>query len=299
MPKVFRNMPKELEQYNPKDEFSFLTEQATFDEKGRYHSYNDQPSLVEFVQLDDGVKKIYWHSHGVLHREGNKPPYICIDKSSYITHDANKEVRSFGDLPSVIFYNRYTEDHTVSWNISEVLHREGNPAEICVNKFGVRTETWYEKGIIHRGDGLPAIIDPLKNEWFVKGFRHNENGYSYRYEPTSDVKSYFEWNLYDIEISEKSFVTLKAFQKEKDVPLWLAFLHEFKIIEDSQVDFFLKEDCYENLPLDWALRSLGVTDKVFNHKLVEFQPLQFNVGENHLKALIEIAEFDKSRMNLS
>lgn len=53
------------------------------------------------------------------------------------------------------------------------LHRLYGPAYINRD---YNVEMWYKDGVLHRGDGGPAVIHNDNRYWYVDGLRHREDG---------------------------------------------------------------------------------------------------------------------------
>lgn len=95
----------------------------------RLHSAKE-PSIVK----PNGDQ--WWYLNGKLHRDNDKPAYICVDGRK-------------------------------AWFQDGMLHRENGPAEISPRG----RLAYYKNGKLHRKDG-PAIIDPRDgDEWWENGQR--------------------------------------------------------------------------------------------------------------------------------
>lgn len=77
-------------------------------------------------------------------------------------------------------------DKRIFWECDGMYHREDGPAAIYPDG----TKEWYEFGVLHRADGLPAIIEGASGltYWYFKGQLHRN------YEdPAYDAPGYKEW----------------------------------------------------------------------------------------------------------
>jgi len=100
---------------------------------GALHSVDNHPS----VKID-GAQEWQWHSHGMRHREGDRPAWI----------------KDFGTIQ--IYYHL------------NVIHRaRGGPAMISDTK-----QKWYSYGRIHRADGPAIIHNDGHVEWWWKGYEY-------------------------------------------------------------------------------------------------------------------------------
>jgi hypothetical protein len=294
MPKFFTYMPAQFEQYNPEDESFGLNEYDTRDEAGELHSYDDKPSLVysRDPEEEGGFLNLAWHSHGKLKQRNNKPTSIVYEKNSYSTLGSNMMFNSFDDKPGRITYDSSNNIFFVSYYKNDLLHREnGLPAHLIFDHTGILETKFFEKNRLHRGSGLPARFEDGKQEWFIKGYGHRENGPAIFYDiPSSNMN---KWMLFGVGLKERQFNLIKNFQMEKDSPLWLAFLHGLKIISEADADAFLENNFHNELPVDWNLKSLGVTEKVFKEAINNWRKTQGHAEEPmaSVKAVLEITEF--------
>jgi hypothetical protein len=302
MPKLFRNICDGFTPYNPEDDFTHLKDGETFDENGLLHSYNDLPSQVFVDPEEYDARTFLWHSHGTLYRENNKPVVIIYDKTSYSTLNEDMVYHSFNENPSRISYNEYEDMLFVSYYENDGLHREnGLPAQLFFTKAGCEEVKFYENNKLHRLNDLPASYDGSedKKEWAINAYRHRENGPAITYPVTSP--NIDKWILFDVRISETQFTAIKKSQKEKDIPLWLAFLYVLKIVEEVNVNFFIENNLHNELPLEWNLRNLGVTDEVFKQAIIELRKTQVKVYESEktLTALIDITRFYEQKKEIN
>lgn len=296
MPKLFKNICAEFDQYNPEDDFTHLEDGETFDEDGLLHSFDDLPSQVSSSEYE-GNRFFLWHSHGKLFRGNDKPVSITYGDNAYSTINANHSFQSYGGKPSRIAYDKNNKMIFASFYKEDGLHREnGLPAQLIFHKTGCLETKFYENNRMHRDGGLPALFTGLEEldgtkQWVIKGYKHREDGPAILYPTTASNRD--KWFLFDIQVSETQFAAVKNVQKEKDIPLWLAFLSILKIVEEVQMNFFLESNLHNELSLEWSLKSLGVTDELFKQSIIELRKTQDINYETvkTLTALIAITKF--------
>lgn len=63
-------------------------------------------------------------------------------------------------------------DGTHEWRLNGVLHREGGPAQICVDG----SKKWFKNGVAHREDGPAIEASDGYKAWIVEGQYHREDG---------------------------------------------------------------------------------------------------------------------------
>jgi hypothetical protein len=301
MVKLFPEMLAELEKYNPEDTFANYTQTCeTFDEKGLLHSYNDEPSMVEIE--DDGFRIIVWHSHGEIYREDN-PAYVILSFDSFRTFDNEHELHSFHGMPSRIDFDQNTID--LDWHDHGTIHRENDlPARVTANHEKIVEYEHYVQGVGHRANNQPSSFNAYSTAWEVKGQLHNAEGHSNveleRKGPVSHINQFETWYLYGVQLTEETFKTIKALETQKTVPLWVAFLHTFEIIGDIELTLFLNDSGLwdETFPINWVLKSWGVTNERFSIKIREQYQRDGRTTLNSsfapLKSFLEIAEFERT-----
>jgi hypothetical protein len=299
MAKLFPNMPPALEEYNPEDVFSDYTKDSkTFDENGKLHSYDDIPSTVEIETT--GFKIIVWHSHGKIYRE-NKPSYVILDADSFRTYDNEYELHSFNDMPSLIDVDK--GQTTLTWHNHGVNERQGDlPAIIRANQEQILQYSHYEQGKIHRANNQPASFSNSIESWYVKGENHNAEGHSsiMKSKNQNPEDTYQTWHLYNVQLQETAFNSIKTFEIEKRVPIWVAFLYELDVIRDTEISLFLKETGVwdETFPMTWVLKSWGITAENYSKKIMDLYYHDSRIANNQtyfsLKSFLEIAEFERN-----
>ncbi len=115
---------------------------------------NDTPAVIERDRFTNKIESIGFYKYGLLHRDEDKPSFICQFIDSNIIQWA--------------------------WHQKEILHRENDqPARVMLNSKGIYEYSWYKNGRLHRDGDKPAYI--FKNEhhieftWFKHGARHRDN----------------------------------------------------------------------------------------------------------------------------
>jgi hypothetical protein len=298
MVKFFRTMPPMLEQYNPEDTFAdYTSDYVTCDEDGYLQSYDDKPSSVVNIPSTD-TRAMTWHSRNKVCRE-KESPHLNMSPSKFLTHDDNGLLHSFNGMPSKTKCGQSIV--WLEWHNHGGLHRDaGLPAAICANKDKILESSYYEDGKLHRGDNQPADVSLQSSLWYVKGWQHNAKGYSEinKGSGTRLAPLYKAWHLYDIRLSEEKFNSVKAFETEKGVPLWVAFLWKLDFIHDDELSLFLNESgAWDGVfPINWVLKCWGITDEVFKAKVKELYVMEDRDFGSiaYLDALLEISEFEKS-----
>jgi hypothetical protein len=295
---LFYGMPPTLEEYNPDENLLSFANSKTVDGKGHYHSYDDQPSVVEFNSAGDKV--LMWHSHGLLSRSEGKPPLIVVSYSSYETFNELKILHSYNGMPSEIKNYSAAGAFEFTWHKEGIFHHEEDkPALISTRKRTITALAYYQNGIIHRDNNKPASLTKYSKSCWLNGVLHNSEGPAeYSNEIEKKILPIQEWSLYGVYIPEKVFNSTLAIQKDKNIPLWLAFLCSIEAITDKEVAAFLDESfsSYDTLPMKWILRSWGVTDEIYSNKIKEAQTGEIAKRRtNYLDTLIQVIEFEKSK----
>jgi hypothetical protein len=131
--------------------------------------------------------------------------------------------------------------------------------------------------------------------WSLHKDLHNSNGPS-RMKGSQSKK---EWYLYDVRLSQETFNNVKIFETEKAVPLWVAFLYVLNVIQDDELELFLKESGSwdTNFPINWVLKIWNVTDENFHNKVIDLHAKEWLVGQRlfTLDPLLKIIELEKNR----
>jgi hypothetical protein len=304
MVKLYSNMPAELEKYNPEDVFTKYTQNfQSFDENGALHSYNDEPSKVRISRT--GRKDLIWHSHGKAYRNSDKPSHISLSSKFFITLDEDEEKHSYNGMPSQIdFYNDIT---FLEWSNHGVTHREGDlPAEVTSTQEEVLEYVYYEQGIVHRANNQPSMLADHIKSWYVKGTPHNaishstieEEGYQ-----LDNISIYKTWHLYGVRLKEETFNSIKSFETENRVPLWVAFLYKLNVIGDTEISFFLKElNTWDgSFPMSWVFKTCGITDEVYDEKVKMLYRIDGQMFDKKrlfpLEPVLKVVEFERINGN--
>jgi hypothetical protein len=294
MLKFFSDLPAEFEQYNPVNACAYFDERETRDENGLLHSYDDKPSRVKIN--GERTWEFLWHSHGKLHRENNQPPYLFFAKDVYVTLNADEKEHSFNGNPSKILYQLMSNSFTAVWAKNGATHRENDlPAILSINNDNneLIQEDYYKNGHCHRSGNRRATYNCNRESWEVKGIIHNDESYA---ELSKIMPPYLKkWVLYGVPMKEHIFDSIKTFQREKNVPLWVAFFNSLELIEESEIDLLLDTvNNFDEVPFQWVIRSLGITDEIFNKQIGDlFGRTKFIQETFSLKAVETIVKFDK------
>jgi hypothetical protein len=270
MSKFFSDLPPELEQYNPDDfiqelnltSFNEPLHLNTFDEEGRFHSYDDFPSVIKGT---GGNFSLRWHQHGVLARDENKPLYIKKYKTHWGTYDNKGHLHSYNDMPAEIASN--VDEFIFTWANHGNRERNGdNPSVIRVDDISGQRAFYFKNNVYHRPHDLPAIEEYGSKFWVILGSLHNEKGPAKitLFSGSTPVERK-NWYLYGIYMSEEQFEQICSYQKVHNTPLWVAFLHKFKLIDEKVITHFMDEDGIwnANLPTSWLLQALDVTEETW------------------------------------
>lgn len=296
MSKFFDNVPAEFEQYNPDNEYALLDEYNTYDENDQLHSYDDKPSSVARTGRST---MIYWHSHGEISRKNNLPPFLFFAQDAYFTLNSKGEEHSYNGNPSRLTYVSHNDSWTSVWSKNGESHREGDlPAFLRIANNIVMEEGYYENGVGHRASNRKSNCSPVKDLWEVKGYLHNELGYAEVFK--NSLPAMKTWSLYGVMMIEEDFNSIKTFQHERGVPLWLAFLSAIKVVTDPKIGLLLDEtNNISELPFQWTLRILGITEETFSKHITKlFKTPKFRPTLFSLKDFEEIVKFNNQNMEV-
>ena len=138
-----------------------------------------------------GPDKMEWWENGVLHRENDKPAIVRTGTSLYYPFPSQPVDRGSPFDVSEDVYCRaggYKNPSKIQeeWWYRGLLHRgNGLPAQIGQNGFNA----WYENGRLHRDCGLPAFIDPYYGfkEWWICGEKITNIQASFIYTRTKKI----------------------------------------------------------------------------------------------------------------
>jgi hypothetical protein len=272
MSKLFLNMPKEFEQFNPEDLLTKLNlttgqsldNKTTVDENGLLHSFDDLPSTVYHIV---GSSYIFqWHEHGILSRSGNRPFHIQMSRDDYKTYDENYKIHSFNGAPGNITDGSVVKSNmSFKWYQHGKAHRDNDePAEILIRN-GFQRKVYYKADEIHRDFNKPAVTEENRQLWAVVNTLHNSQGSAKikNFEDLSKKKSISNWYLYGIHLNEEAFCNIKTYQVKQNVPLWVAFLREVKLIDEISITSFTDElgNWNSSLPTSWLLQVFNITEE--------------------------------------
>jgi hypothetical protein len=275
MYKHFTNFPEELEQYNPEAlQVSDFANLETFDEQGQFHSFNDQPAHIVKGSIDNLENEFFWYKNNKIHREGDKPPIADARVDiSYATYNDQYQRHSYNDLPSNIIC--YGPNQKTSMNDS--FHLD-----------------WHKDDKWHRDNGKPASImikqgEIIQTTHYIKGVQHNENG------PAHFGKKGSSWTLFGVTLPEKAFLSIISYQKEENVPLWVAFLCVLEVVVKDYVDTLRDESNHWNikLPLEWQLRFLGVTNETLKTRINSNSSFRMRANDTSLTSLKTLIQYEE------
>lgn len=317
MSKHFGAFPSELAQYNP-DSYEqynlyiygqFFQDNKTFDDKGRLHSFNDEPSQV----LIEPNKKLslIWHVHGVPYRANNKPVHVEILSHSYKTYDENEKLHSYNGMPASILF--HLKALRLTWYKNGVCHRENNlPADVYyrVKRFRKNVielvgEEYFVDGKRHRDGGMPAQCTTKSQLFYIKGFSHNKETHAYYKAMKMNQAAIKRWSLYGVDIPEEVFTTFKQMEEKNIFPSWANFLLILEMVTESDMKTFSEPEGSFDLPVFWVLRSLGITEEKFKKDVFLFMQKHFNIGslfyndEDTFERFLEIVNYELQQELLS
>jgi hypothetical protein len=298
MRKHFKKLPKDLDRYNPiKMNLNASLTSGIHDENNLLHSYNGDPALLKITGQERAVS---WYSHGVLAREEDKPCRIFFGEGYYETFNENNNLHSYGENPATIGTYDDGQSYSVEWKQDGILHRDNDkPARLFYTNGFIENEFYFVNGQEHRSNGQPAVVSPQVTAWYVCGRLHNKNGLAFVNSGSSFVSD-SKYGLYGVELSLEAFERIKETEWDKNVPIWVAFLSEFKLINDDQLEAFAAKTWEYSLPLTWQLRMLDISNQKFveavrsqtrNDKRIKFQ-IQRNTQPLKLDSFIAIVKTD-------
>jgi len=176
---------------------------------GLHHSYEDKPALVE-EYLDEEGHRLVWYKDGDIHRDGDLPAVIDIDrqewykdgkrhregdKPAWISRDThqwfeNDELHRLGDKPC---YIGFTAGY-YQWKVNGSFYREGDKPSLIIEISN--TKWWHNKdGKLHRDGDLPAKIEGQKREWYQNGFCHRDNDKPAVFDPHNGIQVWYKNGL--------------------------------------------------------------------------------------------------------
>jgi hypothetical protein len=304
--KFFPNLDPSFDKFNPEAIPQEWFESETYDENGQYHSYDDKPALA--IEYSTTYSTYFrWYNHGVIEREGNKPPIISVKKDEYVTYNANEEEHSFGENPSYIHRPssalRVQEELWVEWSHNGLHNRDGDLPSRCIyTKDKIILEAYYLKGVLSRLGGKPARLQETTKTWKVNNIAHNSTGPELEQYDEKGNFIYARNALYGVFMSKKLFDKINDFQLDHKIPLWVAFLYELGMITEEDL-LFVKSDEKQwesNLPMSWLIRYYHLDEQVCRKKLVHLKKskiiLDFDIEmriAGFLKSIMEIVKIEE------
>lgn len=301
MLKCFLSLPVEFEQYNPNLlRLEDFPTSETRDEQNLLHSFNDKPAMI--FKHNKAETEFSWFSHGKSFRP-NKPATIFISENRrYSTHDENGHLHSYDGQPAEIYYSPVTGRLELTWSNHGKHHRENDlPALITWFDHNASSPTpvvetiYYVNGEKHRENELPAYISEDNKIWFVHGSWHNTKG-----KAAIDLKEPNRldgrrWGLYGIEMNQKTFNTIIAYSKKRQVPVWVATLCVLRVVDVKEIKFF-KNDAGKwepNLPVAWVLHAWGVTEQIFMKRMYDDNRIDIVLKYDGRLAISQLDHFMK------
>lgn len=143
----------------------------TKNEKGEFHSYNDEPAYA----TKEGTK--VWYKDGKEHRDGDKPSYIS---QAGIEYKKNDKFHRDGDKPANIRIDYKTGEKTgEDYYKNGKLHRDGDKPAI-INRNDPENgysgyKEWCQNGKEHRDGDKPSAVSPGKYaRWSKNGKLHRD-----------------------------------------------------------------------------------------------------------------------------
>lgn len=101
--------------------------------------------------------------------------------------------------------------------------------------------------------------------WAILGNLHNTTGPAKTKTHEDFLSKTFtqNWYLYGVHLSEENFRNIKTYQAKYKNPLWVAFLREFKLLDDTLLTSFTDEfgNWDSELPTNWLLQAFNVTEE--------------------------------------
>lgn len=186
------------------------------------------------------------------------------------TYDFHNELHSYNDQPALasIVATPNSSSMIYQWFSHGVPYRaEGEPFTVVQqNKDTIMT--YDENNEYHSFCDKPAVIVKNKDDslnTIVKKYWYN-HGLNIRgnFQPTIEIVKNGQvernWNLYEIDIPESSYLSIKANVRSHSVPLWAAWLRELEGISHEQFETYINEEgkWETELPAEWILRSWGI-----------------------------------------
>jgi hypothetical protein len=293
MPKLFANFPFGFEQYNPEIIIFDEDNLVTVDDEGRHHSYDDKPAVT--VKHPKGLIELWWYSHGVLYRENGKPLHVMYGPALYATYTADGMMHSYNEQPAAIII-----PIPLVTTYKDVV------------EFSANFE-WYRNGTLHRSNDLPAMQVVRDNViiseiYYIAGLKHRPkenivyNNFAYSRHNASLTESTCYHCLYGVVFSEEIFDRIMMLKRTENVPLWAAFFFVLDVLSKESFNALKQQyDSWEeSVPFTWVMRTLGVTEEIFQTKIRETYKKGYeatfekaNVPEPFLVTLAKIVKSDQ------
>lgn len=283
MSKFFKDLPSNMEQYNPEAIPKKWHREETFDEDGKLHSYNDLPTKLKlksaretsllFDETPEDVYEFRWYNHGSLYRSGNRPPVIRITKTTYSTLNEERNFHSYNGQPANIKSSTLLghQFYSATWCKNGKAHRKNYlPADIAYNREGIlEIETYAVDGVLHRNNSLPCGITLNSKTWMVRGIMHNSEGYADALYDTD----FYNWILYGVDVTEEGFLEIKKLSETTNIPLWVSFLFSLEFINQEHLKPFMNSDgkWETTLTPSWILNCWNITESMVEHKNDELE----------------------------
>lgn len=304
--KFFPNLHANFDNLNPEAIPQEWLEPDTYDENGQLHSYDDKPAMkVEYA--DNTAVFFKWYNHGIIGRQGNKPPIVSAKQSTYITYNAEEEEHSFDGKPSYIYeVHPGTLDEPqlwLEWSANGLPHRDEDlPAKCIYTKDKLTLEAYYSNGTLTRFGGKPASVKKTEKLWRIHNVPHNANGPEFEKYSKYGSLVHDKYALYGVSMSQELYNEISDYHLTNRAPLWVAFLHKLDFITEEQLSFAEGDDKqWENsLPDAWLIRCYGLNEQACMEKLEQLKIsktiLDFDMEiwiTGFLKTITEITKLEK------
>jgi hypothetical protein len=166
---------------------------------------------------------------------------------------------------------------------------------------------YYKEGLVHRNDNLPARVGNHSSSWYVKSILHNTKGPAIVFHGKDSSSKPLNWVLFGINIPENVFLSIISYQREENVPLWVAFLCVLKVVIKDDVNTLRNESNHWNtkLPLEWQLRFLGVTNETLKTRINKFAPensnpsFKIHADDTSLASLKTLIQYEEENPTLN
>jgi hypothetical protein len=117
----------------------------------------------------------------------------------------NKVIFTFENLPrqKIYFFSSASNNPSINHDSVQdlVLHNENDmPASI---NFSTNKKKWYYKGLLHRNEDLPAIVDSNTEMWYQFGQKHREG-----YKPAVIEDGHAQFYFLNKRVEENEFMKM-------------------------------------------------------------------------------------------